>query len=221
MAVTLDTALGQGNQAAGSNPAITTTSSVAVGGRVIVVAGHFVNGVTTRSCGGGGLTWAEDVYLRATALHISVFSAAAPAGLASSTVLTVTYNNAGDSILGAISLLGIDPVSPVVASNTNNASTAGWSSGTVAATSGNALVGGAFVDSASVTLSTPTAPGVEWFDDHVGAQSETATGVYKLSVAGSDVIDGTWDAAAAWIAAAVCYKALPVGATLAWIGAAG
>lgn len=208
MAVTLDTGLGTGNNTASTTCSMSTTAAVASGGMICLVVGWFINSASTSSVTTtGGLTWTKDAELRATSLHIAIHHAFAPSGLASGTTLTVTFTAGGDSIMGAGSFLGIDTTGTVIASQTNNASTAGWSSGTVASTSGNALIGGSFIDSGSVSSSTPTSPGVELIDKNVAGQSETLTEVYKLSVSGNDVIDGTWNAAAAWIAAAVCYKA--------------
>lgn len=214
MAVTLDAALGTGNNAGATTCAITTTNAVAATGRPVIIVGYFFNGVRTCTMSGMGLTWAEDAVLRAASLHISIFSAPDAAGHASGQTITATFSAAVDSVMGGGSFLGIDTSGTVIASATNNGSTAAWNSGTVASTSGNALIGGAFIDNGATTSSLETSPGIELFDKNVGAQSETTTGVYKLSVAGSDSVAGTWNAAAAWIAAGVCYKAAAGGAAV-------
>jgi hypothetical protein len=213
LAVTLDTALGTKAQSASTTAVLTTTAAVASGGHILLVAGHFFAGATTRACAGGSLTWTEDAYLKSGSLHISIFRASAPSGLASSTNITVTWGNAGDSLVGAGSFLGIDTSGTVIASGTNNGSLAGWGTGSIASTSGNMLFGGAFMDGA-VTTSTPTSPASELFDVNSAGQTETATGAYKLSVSGSDSIDGTWASAAGWAAAGVCYKATAGAATV-------
>lgn len=157
-------------------------------------------------CSGGGLSWTEDVTNVSGSIRFSVFRAPAPSGLASGTVLTVTHTNNSDCIIGAGSFLGIDTTGTVITTAVNNASTAGWTGGALSSTSGNMIFGGAFVDSGSVSSSAPVAPSVELFDKNVAGQSETLICEYKLSVAGADLVDGTWNAGAAWIGASVCYK---------------
>src|SRR3954462_5320649 len=138
MAGTLHPALGTGNNSASTTCTLTTTAAVAVGGRVLVLVGWFINSVSTSTLSGGGLTWTKDVELRSGSLHIAIHSAPAPAGLASSTVLTATFSLAGDSIMGAGSFLGLDSTG-ATASQTNTGATAAWSSGSVTAASGNML----------------------------------------------------------------------------------
>jgi hypothetical protein len=213
-AVTLDQPLGTGNNSNASTCSLVTSAAVASGAMIALIIGWFKNDAGTSSITtAAGLTWTKDAELRASSLHIAIWHAFAPSGLASSSTITATISANADSIMGAGSFLGVDTVGTVIASQTNNGSTAGWSSGTVASTSGNMLFGGSFIDSGSVSSSTPTSPGVELFDKNVAGQSETLTAVYKLSVSGNDVIDGTWNAAAAWIAAGVCYKAAAGAAT--------
>lgn len=214
MAVTLDTALGTGNASAASSVSFNTTAAVASGGRVVLICGRWqlASTSTMSITGTGGLTWAQDHTVSSGTLRISVFSAPAPAGLASGTTLTVSFSTASnDTIIGAGSFLGIDTVGTVVAFNGGAASTAAWSSASVAATSGNALIGGAFCDGLNAT-STPTAPGVELFDRNIVGQSESLVEQYKLSVAGSDTIAGTWSGAVSHVAIGVAYKAAAAGA---------
>lgn len=207
MAVALDASLGQGNASAASSSNFSTTSAVASGAHIICIVGWFHNGASTVAVSGGSLTWTEDVVLRSGSVHISIQRAYAASGLASSTTITATFTGATpDSILGACSYTGIDTTGTVVASGSGSGTGTGWSSGSVASTSGNALIGGAFEDGAT-TASTPTSPGVEEFEKQVAGQTETLTMVDKVSVSGSDSIAGTWGTSTTWIAAAVCYKA--------------
>lgn len=209
MAVTVDqTSLGTGN-ASGSNPTLTTTGAVAAGGHIIVVAGRFNSTNSTMAVSGGALTWTQDHTAVSGSIRTSVFRAPAPAGLAASTVLTLTHTGGGvaDSIFGAASYLGIDTVGTVVAVNGGGASTAAWSSGSVAGNSGDALVGGAFVDAGAVSSSVPTAPAVERIDRNIAGQSESLTMADILSLSGATALAGTWNAAGGHVAVAVAYKA--------------
>lgn len=213
MAVALDTALGTHASSASTTNILPTGAAVASGAQIIVVLGWFQNGATTAAVSGGGLTWVEDAVLRATNIHISIQRAFAPAGLASSTNLTATISATADSLIGATSFTGIDTTGTVVTSGTNNGSVAGWTAA-CSSTSGNAIIGGAFMDGAATT-NTETAPSVESFDFNSAGQTESLVGEYKLSVAGGDSIAGTFGAAATWISAVVCYKAAAAAAVVA------
>lgn len=212
MAVSLDALLGT---AKGHNVAavITTTNAVAAGGRVVVVAGRFDSGAGTLSIAGGGLTWATDHNLSSGSLRIYVFSAPAPAGLAASSTLTVSSSSPGttDIQCGALSLLGVDTSVWVAGFNGAAASTAGWSSGSVSAGSGDTLVGGAFEDGSGTLTSTPTGPALEAWDFNDATQTEACTGVYTTGLAGSAAAAGTWSGAISHIAIGVAYKAAAAG----------
>lgn len=192
-----------------------TSAAVASGAHIFVVFGWFQNNASTSSLSGGGLTWTKDVELRATSLHIAIHRALAPSGLASGTTLTATMSaGTPDSIMAAGSFTGIDTVSTLGTTQSTNASTAAWNSGASnIGSAGQFMIGGSFIDNATTTASTPTSPGVELADVNIGAQSETLTIVYKLSLSGADKISGTWDAAAAWIGAGATYNAASAAAT--------
>jgi hypothetical protein len=207
MAVALDQALGTGHNTGASTCSMTTTAAVAAGAHVIVVLGWFKNDATASTfTTTGGLTWTKDAELKSGSIHIAIWRASAPSGLASSTTLGVTIGAASDSLMGAGSFTGIDTSGTVITSGTNNGTGTGWGSGTIASTSGNAVIGGSFCDGLTGS-SSPTSPGVELFDFNNAGQNETETSVYKLSVSGSDSVDGTWSSSVSWIAGAVCYKA--------------
>jgi hypothetical protein len=209
VAVAAVSALGQGNSSGVGTTTLTTGATVTAGHHLILVAGRFNSTNSTMSVSGGGLTWTEDVTLVSGSYRISIFRAPAPSGLASGTTLTVTHTGGGtaDCIIAAHSYSGIDTAGTVIATGSHaDSATTAWGSGAVASTSGNALIGGSFSDGAAVS-STPTSPGVERYDINIGAQSECLELVDKVSVAGSDSIDGTWNASTTSISAAVCYKA--------------
>lgn len=215
MAITLDALLGtgKGHNVAGT---LSTTNPVAAGAQLIVVVGRFDSAGGTMSLAGGGLTWATDHNLSSGSLRDYVFRAPVPAGLAASTVLTLTSSAPAttDMLFGALSLLGIDSANPVSGFNGAAAATAAWSSGSITANNGDAIVGGAFEDGSATDTSTPTSPGVEAWDFNDATQTEAETGVYKLSVAGTDSVDGTWATAVSHLAIGVAYKAAAAGAAV-------
>lgn len=211
---TLDAVLGTGNSASNTFCTLTTTSAVAAGAVIVIVAGRFNTVGGSHVVTGGGLTWAVDHTVVSGSIRTSVISAQAPAGLSSSTAITVTNNIAtpGDMIAGAASYLGIDTAGTiVVAINGAGASTAAWNSGSVGGNAGDLLVGGAFIDNGATSSSVPGGTGVERIDVNIPGQAETLTLVDKLTIAGADTIDGTWNSAGGHVAAAVAYKALAAG----------
>lgn len=218
MAITVDDAtLGTGNSSGGSGVPtnLSTAGVVAATARIIIIAGQFSSVGATMSVGTtGGLTWATDIAAVSGNLRVSIFSAAAPSGLANGTTLGIAHSNTHDAIIFAYSLLGVDTTTWAIGSNSTGAATAAWSSGNVTPGGGNyALVGGAFVDSGSVSSSTPAA-GSERVDLNVPGQSETLTLVDQLTVSGTNTISGTWNAAATHLAAAVAYAELAGGAVV-------
>ena len=71
---------------------ITTTRAVLAGARVLVVVSD-LNGDVVPSVSGGGLTWETDQNVRASDdARLTILGAQAPAGLATGTVLTVSYS---------------------------------------------------------------------------------------------------------------------------------
>lgn len=217
MTVTLDTALGHGN--AGSTNIVTfaTTAPVAVGARIVVIAAFFQGGTaTTLTVSGGGLSWAQDNSAVSGSLRIFQWSALAPAGLSSGTTITGTANAVGNDLeIEGVSLLGVDTASPVVAFNGGGASTAAWSSGSIAAGVGNAIVGGAFCDGL-VGTSAPGGSNTEFDDFNVVGQNETMTGVFNLNTAASDSASGTFSSAVGHVVSAVAYRAATAAGGAIW-----
>lgn len=215
MAVALDAALGTGNSASGLSCNLVTTSAVAAGATIILIAGKFSGSGSTVSASGGGLTWTQDQTNTSGSLRVSIFRALAAAGLASGTTLTVTAaSGANDFVIGAGSFTGIDTVSPVRTSGGASASSTAWSTGSIAASSGDFLIGGTFEDGSATATSTPTGPAVELLDRLIAGQSEALTAAYKLSVAGSDSIAGTWSTSVGHVVSGVAYKAAAGGGTV-------
>jgi hypothetical protein len=158
----------------------------------------------TATMGGVGMSVAHG--LRSSSLHAWIFYGFPAGGLASSSALVVSHANTPDTIIGAASYLGVDSTGTVTAFNSGAASTAAWSSGNVAGNSGDALIGGAFVDNGSVSSSTPGGSANERIDQNVAGQSETLVFEDILSIAGTTALTGTWNAAGSHLAIAASFK---------------
>jgi hypothetical protein len=174
----------------------------------VFVAAYFNAGSgTTLTASGSGLSWAQDHFVSSGNLRIGVYSAPCPAGLAISSTLTATANGANHDMMGsAISILGVDTASPVVAFNGGTGATAAWTSSSIAALAGNAIVGGAFCDGL-VGTSAASGSNTEFSDQNDATQNETQTGVYNLNTAASDSAAGTWSGAVTWVALGAAYRA--------------
>lgn len=209
MAITVDQAtLGTGNASANTTTSMSTTNTVAAGAMIVLIVGRFFSGASTIAMNAtGGLTWTQAHTAVSGNVRASLFYAFAPSGLASSTTLSVTHTNASDAIMGAASYLGADSSGTVTAFNGTGASTAAWSSGNVTGNSGDALIGGCFVDAGAVSSSTPGGSANERIDRNVAGQSETLVLQDILSIAGTTAMTGTWNAAGAHIAVAASFKA--------------
>jgi hypothetical protein len=213
VAVTLDQTLGTQKAHIATVLNLTTGATIAAGGRVVYVAAYFNSGGgTTLTGSGSGLSWAQDHFVSTGNLRIGIYSAACPSGLASGSTLTATANGANHDMMGsAISLLGVDTVSPVVAFNGGTGATAAWTSSSIAALAGNAIVGGSFCDGL-VGTSTASGSNTEFSDQNDATQNESQTGVYNLTTAASDTATGTWSGAVTWVALGVAYLAAAGGA---------
>jgi hypothetical protein len=209
VAITVDQATIGNGIASGVNGTLTTTAAVATGGMIALWIGRF-NATTavTVTPSGGGLTWTQAHQLLSGNLRGQVWYAPCPSGLASSTAITLTpsANVAGNDMqFGAMSLLGVDTGgTPVSAFNAAAASTAAFSSGTVAGAAGSGLVAGVFGDGlvGSVTF---TGPAVESWDQNNAGQNETSAMGYKVTVAGSDSIVGSFSGAVAHVCVGVAF----------------
>jgi hypothetical protein len=96
MAIAFDQDLGSNNSGGGSSNTVTLTTSAtaSAGTRIVVWASAYAITNTVDSCSGGGLTWVRDLNVSPGSNNPqgAFFSADAPAGLPSGTVLTVTYS---------------------------------------------------------------------------------------------------------------------------------
>jgi hypothetical protein len=200
MAVTVDqanigTAAGTGKGTGGAGQVtFNTTAAVAVGGMIALLVGKFDNttGGTASATvtGPGAFTVAHST--ASGNYYTALLYVFCPSGLSSGTTVTISFTGgsvaSADVTVCAASYLGVDTSGTVIAFNATGASTAAWASGTVAATSGNALIGGAGGDG-TLSTSTPTSPAVEEIDFN------------------SATTGGTWSNAITNIGIAACFKA--------------
>jgi hypothetical protein len=216
LSVTLDAALGTGKAHSTSACSIVTTNAVAAGSVIALgFAGFLATPANTMSITTtGGLTWstAAGPYTSGS-LKLHIFYAFAPSGLASGTTLTGSVTGTNDLMMAAVAFAGVDTSGTITATNGSGATNTAWSSGNVTANSGDGMVGFCFEDGSGTATSSPTAPGVEFADFNDATQTEAMTGAYKLSVAGTDVIAGTWSTSVAHIRGAAALKAAAGGGT--------
>lgn len=198
MAFTLDTALGTGANAGATNATLTTTAAVASGGTIFWFVFKFrAGGPGTVTPSGGGLTWATIHTSTSGNLGVWIFGAFAPAGLASSTVLTGTSSGGtGDYTHGAVSFLGVDQAGTVAAAiravNATSAGTAAWSSGTLTGALVGDLVIGAAGGDGTLRTSVIAGDNVEGIDfNNVGTSGSIALN-YDLNGESNDTGAGTW-----------------------------
>lgn len=204
------TALGNNhdNLSSQSSLTLTTTAAVPVGDKIILGTGGW-GGATVMTVTGGGLTWTRDLAANNSNDQIAIHSAPCPAGLASGTVLTVSYSVAiGGPFIAAASFANLQSVAPDKTSSATPATGTAWAAASMATTVTDTVVGLAWSDGPS-TSSTPTSPWVEAWDATDTGSTEQITLVYQESVAaGSYVPAGTWAVSAAGqVVIGVAYKA--------------
>jgi hypothetical protein len=218
LAVTVDQAnLGTQAESGVTSSSLNTGAAVASGAMIVALVHNFNSAAETLSMSGGSLTWTQAHTLTSGSLRLSLFYAFAPSGLASGTTLTVTASVGGsnDMTWCVASYLGVDTSGTVVAFNAAAASTAAWSSGSVAGNSGNALIGGAGGDG-TLRTSTPDAGNNERIDFNSATTSGSITLVDKLSISGTDSLDGDWSGTLSHIGIGVAFKPAAAGGSLAY-----
>lgn len=208
---------------------LTTTATVASGGFIVFFAHWFLTGRVLSSVTGGGLSWNIDVQGFDAAdpnMNAAIVSAQAPAGLASGTVLTATWDGTASSIsLGAMSFTGVKTSSPLdttAAALAVTPAAAGWTTRSASIQAGSALVATSWDQDGISGTSTPTAPSLEAFDVlDCGVNVKTAA--YRIeSSAGSYTVAGTYSSNTRSVTVGAAYLAEPAGGAqnqLAWIRA--
>ena len=205
MSVTQDQFLGHGNAAASATCTLTTAQPVAAGAVIVVWAGRFdPTASNDMTLTGGGLTWTKRVNTQVGNFRLCGWTAPAPAGLASGTVLTNTMPGTPDSLMTAESLLGVDTAGTFL-TNQNSGTGTGWSCGSVTPTDGDAVCGSVWTDGL-VGTSTATV-GTEWDDFNVAGQSESMAANHLLSTSGAVNLAGTWSGSTTWIAGVISLPA--------------
>lgn len=196
---------------------LTTNATAPTNSLIIAVCMWGAVASQTGTMSGGGLTWTTDQTnawaFSGFTFSIGIFSAPAPAGLASGTVLTLTGSAGIDANISVFYDTGLDLTSSRKdVSNGQGALTANWDSGSASNTNADGLlVGGSLIDGSAFggsMTSTPAAGETELFDWINSGDDWAATVAYKIvSATGSQKISGTWAASANQVSAFVAYKA--------------
>lgn len=194
MAVAFDANLGTFSQnTAGATIALTTSAVAASSSYVFVAAFHNGTG-TAASCAGGSLTWSKVAQSQRGTSYVTWFAAPAPAGLASSTVLTVTFNAVVSSqgLICASSFTGLPPQPSYVSTFNNQNGAAAWT-GTIPAPLTDGLVlSASFIDTSTVPASAPSS-GTEIHDFwQTGLVVAMVTHYTLQPLPGSVTMSGTW-----------------------------
>lgn len=198
MAIANPTTLGTSSSATdAASYTHSTTAVVPSDGFIIVCAAWGAAADRTGAMSGGGLTWATDhsqLFSGAIPWRFAVFSAQAPAGLASSTVLTLTLTggNAFGAFITACYTTGVATAAAKDVSDGSGASTASWDTTATSTTVDETLViGGSIHD--GLQTSTATGGATELFDFQLAAESWAMTVTYKqLATIQSASLTGTW-----------------------------
>lgn len=215
MALAYGASLGTPNKStatATTTIAFTTSVTVPSGGHLVVAVSWYNFGVTA-TVAGGGLTWTQDVLKTGSSdvnYHLALFSAPAPAGLASSTTITATFSASafGRAIFGDY-WTGVATSSPKDQTSTAGGATTGWSGGSQTTTNANDLIVAAGWGDVVVTTNTPTSPATEVEDFNVASDRATWAMEYRIVAATSTYsLAGTWGGTPGeWLGVQVSYKA--------------
>jgi hypothetical protein len=214
MAIVLDQQLGTAYETGDQTDiALTTGAAVASGGFIVLGVGGnlWPSDINISSVSGGGLTWTVDHHFHiGTQDGFAIISAQAPAGLASSTVVTISFSGGTGvvayPICGGVSFTGVKTSSPVDGTPLSGGAGSGtsWSSGSYAITAGSVLVGGVYINSGDSHNATA---GTECWDRNNGGGPSSA-GIQRIeSSAGSYNLAGSWTGSSGYGFAAVAYLA--------------
>lgn len=225
MAIALDQAnIGTTGQDAGSGTTITvtTTAPVAANRFIVLEIGGFAPSITVTTISdnsGSPLTWTVDqqghVANPASALA-AIASAQCPAGLASGTVITVTYSASSQARAVSVSTWsGVATTSPVDTTAGPvgvSPAAAGYTTGNVAVLAGSVLISSTMQETGAFT-STPTAPSIE-LRDWLSTSGSSQVANYRIEAsAGTVAVAGTFSTAGQSNTVAVAYKEGIAGAT--------
>jgi hypothetical protein len=218
VAIALDKSLGSANGGGGnqSQVQLTTSQAAAAGSKIFVAVGHFRNAVTGVSDNGPGLTWSQVSEVANGSNYISLYMADAPSGMASGTVITVTFaaaNTLSPQICAASWTGVVTGTTTDGGAKTGTGSGTGWSTAGITTTNADALVvcagkGGAGADNTD----TPLTNYLELYDFGFGT-GDFITLMYRIvSATGTYTPGGTWAGSSSWAAASAAYDAAAVAA---------
>ena len=203
--------------AAGTTATDTTDVAVSPGHKIIGFFGWYGSGVVS-SVSGGGLTWTIHAQSTGASVgHSAVFSADAPAGLASGTVITVTTAS-GSTEAMALRLAACDGLvanasSGVDGTGVRNSDGSGsaspWSVTSTTVTSPTVEFAHAMILALSSNAAAATSPAVE-IHEWTTLDGDKHHSVYAdLASAGAQAIGGSWagGGSLAWAGSAVAFKA--------------
>lgn len=196
-------------QASASATTIALTTSAAVtAGAEVFVAVSWTHATATCSLSGGGLTWTQRVaHVTATgSARIAIFTAPAPSGLASSTVLTATFSvTSPNRFIGCCASTGGVDSFGTPASRT--AATAAWDAGAITTTQTNEFIFAACINWDDASSATPL---TNYTEVHDVLSTRVFHSVYRIATpAGSFTPGGTYDSvppSQGWAGVAVSQK---------------
>ena len=214
---------------------LTTSATVPSGALVNVFVGWGDSVARTlSSVSGGSLTWTIDKqvpFSGALEWGFAVVSAQAPAGLASSTVLSTTFSGTvTGSLIAGCYTTGLATSSPVDVSDGAGGTSDPWDTTATTTTVADTLViGGCFRNGGNTN--TPSGGATELHDFQLAAEAWALCTEYKiLSATASTSLTGTWTnnpGVPDWSSAFVAYKAaavaqstqtLPLSARISYVG---
>lgn len=219
MAIGTPTTLGTNTISGAPSITLTTTATVPSGALVILLLG--LEGGTApavSSTAGGGLSYSTDKSLAYTNIvdwNVSIISAQAPAGLASSTGITVTFNQSLIGLVAGCYCTGLETSSVKdIDDGQGQASVTSWDTSATSTTVADTLVIGASLHDGLET-NTATGGATELHDFQIVAQQFSLCTEYKiLSSTASTSLTGTWTGSAAINTSAfVAYKGIAGAAT--------
>lgn len=162
---------------------------------------------------GGGLTWANDKTVVNGSDRVWLWTAQAPSGLASGTVITATWVGGVDGpIIAGRAFTGVLSSAPLDITSSATGSGTAWNAGTMAGvTAGDLANALAWGDGAS-SSSTPGGSYGESFDIPNAGALCVLTLTRLLGSGTSESPTGTWAASETWAAVGATYKAAAVAA---------
>jgi hypothetical protein len=173
------------NSGSGGTTGTITTNVACAAGATIVLVAYSVNGhiASAADNSGNGYTWAVDRFQNNGANNVGFASLYASAGLASGTVITVTYDvSTSVRIIAGMSWTGGASASRLDQQNSGTAfgSGAPWGTPSITPTVSASIVCAAYSDfgTSGPMTSTPTAPWLEWAD--LNNSDSTVTAVYQI-----------------------------------------